>query len=362
MILDGQAVSLHAALNTLEIYGTVSGLKVNTDKTQIVWIGKKKHAKEKIDTGKNLVWGNTDFNLLGIKFSVDLNCMEDMNYKHSIESVKELLNKWKKRFLTPLGKIAVIKALALPKFNHLFASLPTPTQDKIKTINNLFYSFIWDDKPDKINRNRMTKSFQKGGLNMIDIEKFIYALKSTWVKRLWNNDGAQWTKILDYRVLSRDKLVLLGPSWHKTLNSKVTNPFWKDILLSWSKINENIPLKTFQDFITDSFWYNFKIGTESFFLPNWYKAGIFCAADIMDSKGILPKITLEKTYKIRINFLEYHRVKLKVEKLPIDIKDTYCPRPIIPKQLECLHIKKCEQRAFTAPSLKVVVLGKTMAK
>ena len=98
MILDGQAVLLHAALNTLEIYGTVSGLKVNTDKTQIVWIGKKKHAKEKIDTGKNLVWGNTDFNLLGINFSVDLNCMEDMNYKHSIESVKELLNKWKKDF------------------------------------------------------------------------------------------------------------------------------------------------------------------------------------------------------------------------------------------------------------------------
>ena len=86
LILDGQAVSLHAALNTLEIYGTVSGLKVNTDKTQIVWIGKKKHAKEKFDTGKNLVWGNTDFNLLGINFSVDLNCMEDINYKHSIES------------------------------------------------------------------------------------------------------------------------------------------------------------------------------------------------------------------------------------------------------------------------------------
>ena len=87
LILDGQDVSLHAALNTLEIYGTVSGLKVNTDKTQIVWIGKKKHAKEKIDTGKNLAWGNTDFNLLGINFSVDLNCKEDMNYKHSIELI-----------------------------------------------------------------------------------------------------------------------------------------------------------------------------------------------------------------------------------------------------------------------------------
>ena len=185
---------------------------------------------------------------------------------------------------------------------------------------------------------------------MIDTEKFIYALKSTWVKRLWNNDGAQWAKkILDHRVLLRDKLVLLGPSWHKTLNNKVTSPFWKDILLSCNKINRNIPLKTFQDFITVSFW--FKIGTKSFFLPNWYKAGIFCSTDIMDSKGILPNITLEKKYKIRINFLEYHRVKLKVEKLPTDVKDTYCPRPFIPKQLECLHTKKCA-KSFYCSQLK----------
>ena len=176
----------------------------------------------------------------------------------------------KKRFLTPLGNITVIKTLALPKFIHLFTSLPTPTPDEIKTINlnnNLFYSFIWDDKPDKINRNRMTKSFQKGGLNMIDSEKFIHALKSTWVKRLWNNDGAQWAQIIDSSVFSQDKLALLGPSWHKMFTNKVKNPFWKDILSSWSKINENIPLKTFQDFITVSFWYNPKIGTESFFLP-----------------------------------------------------------------------------------------------
>ena len=169
----------------------------------------------------------------------------------------------------------------------------------------------------------MTKSFQKGGLNMIDTEKFIYALKSTWIKRLQNNDGAQWAQIIDYSALPQDKLVLLGPSWHKTLNNKVTNPFWKDILLSWSKSNENISLKTFQDFITDSFWYNFKIGTKSFFFPNWYKAGIFCAADVVDSKGILPKITLEKKYKIRINFLEYHRVKLKVEELTKKIYTAY---------------------------------------
>ena len=41
IFLDGSRDSLMAALNTLEIFGSVSGLKLNTDKTKIIWLGKK---------------------------------------------------------------------------------------------------------------------------------------------------------------------------------------------------------------------------------------------------------------------------------------------------------------------------------
>ena len=53
LILDGTASSLQATLNTLEIFGTLSGLRMNTEKTQMVWIGKRKHCKEKLD------WANS---------------------------------------------------------------------------------------------------------------------------------------------------------------------------------------------------------------------------------------------------------------------------------------------------------------
>ena len=48
LILDGTIGSLEAALNILEIFGSISGLKVNTEKTQIVWIGKKNIQKKKL--------------------------------------------------------------------------------------------------------------------------------------------------------------------------------------------------------------------------------------------------------------------------------------------------------------------------
>ena len=38
LILGGLGGSLQAAFNTLQIFGNYSGLKVNTKKTQIVWI------------------------------------------------------------------------------------------------------------------------------------------------------------------------------------------------------------------------------------------------------------------------------------------------------------------------------------
>ena len=41
LALDGSPSSLYAALDTLERYANFSGLKINSAKTKIVWIGSK---------------------------------------------------------------------------------------------------------------------------------------------------------------------------------------------------------------------------------------------------------------------------------------------------------------------------------
>ena len=40
LILDGSQSSLQAALNTIEVFGSYSGLKINESKTKLVWIGR----------------------------------------------------------------------------------------------------------------------------------------------------------------------------------------------------------------------------------------------------------------------------------------------------------------------------------
>ena len=78
LFLDGSQDSLLAALNTLETFGTYSGLKMNTEKTWVVWIGRKRHSKEKL-VDKGLLWGCKHFDLMGIKFSNNLLDMLEIN-------------------------------------------------------------------------------------------------------------------------------------------------------------------------------------------------------------------------------------------------------------------------------------------
>ena len=55
-----------------------------------------------------------------------------------IMSIENLLNQWRRRHLKPLGRITVVKSLAISKIVHLFISLPTPPKDIIHKLNNFF--------------------------------------------------------------------------------------------------------------------------------------------------------------------------------------------------------------------------------
>ena len=90
-----------------------SGLKVNTEKTQIVWIGKKKHSKDKIIC-KQKVWNTvTEFKLFGVYFFVELDKCLEVNYTKKISDMSEIITQWNKRYLTPLGKVTVIKTFLI---------------------------------------------------------------------------------------------------------------------------------------------------------------------------------------------------------------------------------------------------------
>lgn len=90
------------------------------------WIGSKTYSTDILIRNSKLIWGSTKFTLLGINFDVDLLNMPSINYDLKLVKIKSILKQWKKRHLTPIGKITVIKTLVLPLLNHILMSIPNP--------------------------------------------------------------------------------------------------------------------------------------------------------------------------------------------------------------------------------------------
>ena len=132
IILDGTEDFLQATLNVMEIFGNISGLKINTEKTQIVWIGRNKGSKVKLKVDKELCWGCDNFSLLGINLTVDLRQIPNLNYEPILINIKSSLSQWQRHLLTPIEKIAVLKSLIISKLNYLFLCIPDPSDQFIK--------------------------------------------------------------------------------------------------------------------------------------------------------------------------------------------------------------------------------------
>ena len=63
---------LKTQLNTLQIFGNFLGLRMNQEKTKIIWIGRIYFSKFKLNVSQKLDWGCTNFTFLGLHFSVSL--------------------------------------------------------------------------------------------------------------------------------------------------------------------------------------------------------------------------------------------------------------------------------------------------
>ena len=66
-----------------------------------------------------------------------------------IIKLESILNSWSARRLTPLGKITIIKSLAVSQIVYLLSALPAP-QGILQKINLLLYEFPWAAKVRKL--------------------------------------------------------------------------------------------------------------------------------------------------------------------------------------------------------------------
>ena len=142
---------------------------------------------------------------------MNLSTIPEINFNKAITKVNSIINLWKNRSLTPIGKLTVIKTLLLSQFNHLFTSIVTPIQILDKT-NKIFFSFLWDGKPDKIHRSTIYMDPKLRGMGMTNIYIFEKSLELGWIKKIIiqpDEKSAPWYNLLKTTIVNPDNLVSL---------------------------------------------------------------------------------------------------------------------------------------------------------
>ena len=92
------------------------GLKINSTKSEAIWLGKYRNNCSKL---YDLKWPQDPIVALGTAFSYDAYKCEVKNFHEKATKMQKMFNLWSQRDLSLYGKITIAKTLGLSK-NDLF--------------------------------------------------------------------------------------------------------------------------------------------------------------------------------------------------------------------------------------------------
>ena len=110
-------------------FSKFSNLQVNNDKIEIFAIGR--HFLDQRNFPHKI---RTSIKILRIYFDYNLRSRMKSNFESILKSIRDILNMWKWRGLTLLGRIQIVKSFIIPKVLSK-AALIAVTEDLIREIN-----------------------------------------------------------------------------------------------------------------------------------------------------------------------------------------------------------------------------------
>ena len=230
-------------LSRIKLFSKFSGLCLNKQKSAALMIGNT-NFKNRIKDGIKF---HNRLKILGIVFSNECSATEiNENVDKKIEQLERMCSVWGKRFLTFYGRITILKTFGISLFIYIMQSIGI-SDEKLKKINTIIYRFIWNPRAEeskkvteKIKRVVVNKSYENGGLNMIDIIKLQHSFLLKWADRLLETSHDSW-KVIPLLVLKNVGGNVAFKSSVDSLEFKgldlVESSFWARVLKTWLDYN-----------------------------------------------------------------------------------------------------------------------------
>ena len=164
-----------------------------------------------------------------------------INLYEWLVKLKKVLNLCSGRHLTILGRITVIKILALSKLVYNCSVLEVPV-DFAKNVSSITFPFIWNFKPDKIKRSSLIGPISKGGLNMVNFMDVEKSPKAAWVNGYRLSEDSNWCVLLDSLLTKFGGPFLFQCNYNlKLFGLRDIPPLYKGVITFWQALYSKTP-------------------------------------------------------------------------------------------------------------------------
>jgi hypothetical protein len=297
--------SIKETMVTLNSFGELTGLEINKLKSEIMGMGRWDSYKDLNAFGLKVV---TDMKITGICICKDQDKQGELNFRPIVDKAKLMLNAWKSKNLSTLGKCVAVKAHAfsLLQFASSIISVPEWVAPEM---NKLIYKFVWGG-PDKVTRVCAALPVDEGGINLPMVNDVIMASQLQWFRKKHKSPDQDWAIFLDTDLGKLGgKCVLSGGMHNKTKLDTLLN-FNQCLIKAWIHISNNPLNSDVVGLKKVSLWHNREI-VNAKKLPMYFKrlnmAGINTVGDLFDKDNKI--ITDLKKHKINVHyFLEWRAI------------------------------------------------------
>jgi hypothetical protein len=286
---------LENAIRTVNKFSEISLLKMNTTKTEAMWLGSMKHSRQ---TYCNLNW-KKQVKILGIIFKSDTPAsLIQENWQSKVNKIKQIILQWSKRNLSITGKLCIIKSFLISQVIYPLQSLSAPV-NFLNALNTMLFRYLWKKNTsntkafEKVKRTVMCSEFSDGGIKMINIIDMQASFLLKWISELNKQGHEKWKYIPRFKLshLGKNLLCLNATVNLNGLRGKnlIKSTFWENAINIWFE-NRHLFTKHIVEFKHQTLWNNKYVTyrQKHLFIRKWIDANINRIEDVFQNDTFIP--------------------------------------------------------------------------
>ena len=243
----------------------------------------------------------------------------------------------------------------MSQFWYAAPVLAIPPIEKLNSIKRCIRKFLWGNKTAKISYDKLTQNFEKGGLNLQDLENKVKALKCKIIHGLRDLSPFLQASSKFFTEVDVKEWELVNIKSIRNCSKDI----WMDIAQTWHEFNYHIPTSK-ESVLSQSIWQNTHIRILAKNYSKRVRDRLPIIRNLIDTQNneMYSLAVLNAKYDTQLNFINYYALRnsipkewLKIVKKNITV-DPQSAKVKINKEIKEMHQNK---RNKTTASISKVI-------